>query len=237
MEQNNSAKINNANRKFVNELNEKLPDAQAKYSYHYSKGRFVHGYDGEAGFANRDNKIATLEIFGEKIVRETNNFKDEFGVFSLKDIRRFLNNNINSAKDDLFDYNGSKRSTHDEVNSRIKTLEDKLLAFNQAFPQKISKSEAIEDFKKVEKLDIAQLSKFSINLKDEEFEHLRNDKEVVLEAYKVDSRSIRFASQEIQELCEGKDPIKTLESAIAYDKMKERLSPVKIQDSKLKMKI
>lgn len=46
-----------------------------------------------------------------------------------------------------------------------------------------------------------------------------SDKGVVLAACLQHSSSIEYASHELQELCEGHDPVETLERAIAYEKL------------------
>lgn len=53
---------------------------------------------------------------------------------------------------------------------------------------------------------------------------LRNDKDLVLEAVRRDRYSIHHASDEIQELCKDKDPIKVLESVIAHEKLHSALA-------------
>lgn len=42
----------------------------------------------------------------------------------------------------------------------------------------------------------------------------RNDKKIVLESLKGDINNMVWASDEVKKLCEGKDPIKTLEESI-----------------------
>lgn len=48
---------------------------------------------------------------------------------------------------------------------------------------------------------------------------LRDDNEVVLAALKQNERVLDFASPRIRDMCYGIDPIKSLESTIAYEKM------------------
>ena len=66
---------------------------------------------------------------------------------------------------------------------------------------------------------------------------LRNDKEIVLESIKQEKELIIFASSEIKEMCDGRDPFKTLETAIAYDKLKSQITSKPKKEIKKVMKI
>lgn len=62
-----------------------------------------------------------------------------------------------------------------------------------------------------------------MNFHVQEFDSWRNDKEFVLIAIKRNRYSIRFASPQIQALCESQDPIKVLTKAIELEKLHAEL--------------
>ena len=132
MDKSEATKINNLNKKFVKELNEKLPDCNARYGYHYEKGRYIHGYDGNDGFDLKDTRTATLEIYGQDIRIEDSNYRNSFEVLKPKDVKRFFSEKIKEHQLYISNF------PH-QAQENIKKLELNLEKITQAFPQPITK--------------------------------------------------------------------------------------------------
>ena len=190
MDKSEATKINNLNKKFVKELNEKLPDCNARYSYHYEKGGYVHGYDGEPGFDLKDTRTATLKIYDQAIRIEDSNYRNSFDVLGPKDVKRFFSQQIKECELSQRDSNNQKSIYADEYIKRKKEFQSNLEKITQAFPQPITKEEAIKDFSKDKK--------GKLSLDDSEFSHLTNDMDVVKVAIKSAHRNYRYASEDIQ---------------------------------------
>lgn len=183
MDKSEATKVNNLNKKFVKELNEKLPDCNARYGYHFEKGGYVHGYDGEPGFDLKDTRTATLEIYGQDIRIEDSNYRNSFDVLGPKDVKRFFSQQIKEHQLYISDF-------PQQAQENIKKLELNLEKITQAFPQPITKEEAIKDFSKNKE--------GKLSLDDSEFSHLTNDMDVVKAAIKSDHRNYRYSSEDIR---------------------------------------
>lgn len=68
-------------------------------------------------------------------------------------------------------------------------------------------------------------------------DRLKDDKELVLQAVKKHPIAIDYASPGLRQMCEGSDPVKALESAIAYEDLKSKIAVNPKQEIKKIIKI
>ena len=81
--------INKSNKNLADELSA-IFNTTCRYEYHYEKGRWIHGYDGEPGFELEDARTGTLGFPQLRLyffLRCMNdNFKKEFRAFTLEEV-------------------------------------------------------------------------------------------------------------------------------------------------------
>ena len=94
--------INKTNKKLADELSA-IFNTHCFYGYHYEKGRYINGYDGEPGFNLYDRRTGTIGFPDLELKYlfevETNNFKSDFSVIKkdevLNKIEELSSNNPN----------------------------------------------------------------------------------------------------------------------------------------------
>jgi len=88
MEKKEVNKINKANRELVALINSILGNSEAEYTYHYEKGYYVNGYDGEPGFMLNDRRSGTIYFNNCYVSLKgiNSNYQNDFRIFTLEEV-------------------------------------------------------------------------------------------------------------------------------------------------------
>lgn len=213
MEQKEVNKINKENRKLCTELAEEL-GIEVKYGYHYEKGGWISGYDGEPGFDQKDTRYLSVGItdFSRILELESNTWKDEFRQVTKGDV-------ANAMVKRIEDYPSDKEALEPHIN-KIFSNRDNLLdalkknepSFNYAPEEAKQDREFMIDVLKVNPEATRHIGDNLINDKElfevavEKYgkalchagEQLQDDKDLVLKAVNQDAWATHYASERLQ---------------------------------------
>lgn len=170
------------------------------------------------------DKITTPDEAVDFLIKKTDDSKQSFSRYLNPDIIQDLHlaGNYEKNKEKILeiikDPNESLLIKNREFSNNKELMID-IVKHNHSALEYCSK-----ELKADKEVVLEAVKKRGLNLQHASKE-LKADKEIVLEAVKQYWSSYEFASEEIKYLCEDKNPIETLEKAIAYDKLKEQLKP------------
>jgi hypothetical protein len=98
-----TANINKKNKELVTLINSILNSNEAEYIYHYEKGHYVNGYDGEPGFMLDDRRSGAIYFNNCHVSLKgiNSNYQNDFRIFTLEEV-------YNQIKEDSEIYDNNK---------------------------------------------------------------------------------------------------------------------------------